>query len=257
MERRACQTYSKRYCWRQAAPTGIRLAKKRFSMSGPSSMRVGFVVKRYPRYSETFVVREILAHEQAGLEIDIFALRPPNDRHFQDLIARVRAPVHYLYLPADGLVAEELASATLTVSYFWKALAEASAMLPGLWSALEAARDESPRHIYQAVHLAREVRLKGIGHLHAVFASDAATVARLASRFADVPFSFTARAKDIFHETVRAEDLRCKLRDAAGVVTVSDYHVEYLRSHYGSAAARVRRIYNGLDLAEFPYRAPD
>ena len=32
-----------------------------------SGLRVGFVVKRYPRYSETFVVREILAHEQAGL----------------------------------------------------------------------------------------------------------------------------------------------------------------------------------------------
>ena len=33
-------------------------------------LRVGYVVKRYPRYSETFVVREILAHEEAGLEID-------------------------------------------------------------------------------------------------------------------------------------------------------------------------------------------
>ena len=37
-------------------------------MSFPDeAMRVGFVVKRYPRYSETFVVREILAHERAGL----------------------------------------------------------------------------------------------------------------------------------------------------------------------------------------------
>jgi len=36
-------------------------------------LRVGYVVKRYPRYSETFVVREILAHEEAGLEIDIFS----------------------------------------------------------------------------------------------------------------------------------------------------------------------------------------
>ena len=34
--------------------------------------RVGFVVKQYPRYSETFIVREILAHEEAGLAIEIF-----------------------------------------------------------------------------------------------------------------------------------------------------------------------------------------
>ena len=58
--------------------------------------RVGYVVKRYPRYSETFIVNEILAHEAAGLEIDIFALRPPTDAHFQGAIARVRAPVQYV-----------------------------------------------------------------------------------------------------------------------------------------------------------------
>jgi glycosyltransferase involved in cell wall biosynthesis len=219
-------------------------------------VRVGFVVKRYPRYSETFVVREILAHEEAGLPIEIFALRPPNDRHFQDLIGRVRAPVNYLYLPAEGLVSENLASATLPVFHFWRALAEASTVFPGLFAALEEARNEQPRHVYQAVLLAREVQRKGIGHLHAPFASDAATVTRYAARFAGVPFSFTARAKDIFHESVSHDDLRGKLRDAAGVVTVSDYHLEYLRRTYGPLAARVQRIYNGLDLEEFRYRAP-
>jgi glycosyltransferase involved in cell wall biosynthesis len=81
-------------------------------------------------------------------------------------------------------------------------------------------------------------------------------VARLAARFAGVPFSFTARAKDIFHQSVRSEDLHRKLREAAGVVTVSDYHVEHLRANYGAAAAQVQRIYNGLDLEEFPYQAP-
>jgi len=35
--------------------------------------RVGYVVKRYPRFSETFVVNEILAHEEAGLNIDQIA----------------------------------------------------------------------------------------------------------------------------------------------------------------------------------------
>jgi colanic acid/amylovoran biosynthesis glycosyltransferase len=226
------------------------------NMPSPEGRPVGFVVKRYPRYSETFIVREILAHEEAGLPIEIFALRPPNDRHFQDLIARVRAPVHYLYLPAEGLVAEDLASATLTVSYFWRALAEASEVLPGLFAALEEFRHEEPRHVYQAILLAREVRRMGIRHLHAPFASDAATVARCAARLARIPYSFTARAKDIFHESVKYEDLRRKFRDAAGVVTVSDFHLEHLRKTFGSLAAHVQRIYNGLDLDEFPYRSP-
>jgi glycosyltransferase involved in cell wall biosynthesis len=219
-------------------------------------LRVGFVVKRYPRYSETFIVREILAHEEAGVAIDIFALRAANDGHFQDLIARVQAPVNYLYFPSEGALPEALTSATVLASHFWKSLVDASRLVPGLWAALEGVQGEEARHVYQAVELACHVYRKGIRHLHAPFASDAATIARLGARLAGISYSFTARAKDIFHESVQHEDLRRKLRDAAGVVTVSDYHLHYLRQTYGPLATHVQRIYNGLDLEEFPYRAP-
>jgi len=232
----------------------IRAGK--FGLAGDPVMKVGFVVKRYPRYSETFVVREILAHEQTGLPIEIFALRPPNDGHFQDLISRVRARVNYVYMPSEGKVSEEITGAALPMAHFWSALAEASDVLPGLWEALAHAKNVEARHVYQAVVLARQVKLKGVGHLHAPFASDAATVARLAALFAGISYSFTARAKDIFHETVRPDDLRRKLRDASGVVTISDFHLDYLRRTFGTSAARVERIYNGLDLEEFGYRAP-
>jgi glycosyltransferase involved in cell wall biosynthesis len=117
-------------------------------------------------------------------------------------------------------------------------------------------RDAQARDIYQALQLAREVRSKHLDHLHAPFASDVATVARLGAQLAGVTYSFTARAKDIFHESVQPEDLRQKLRDAAGVVTVSDYHLDYLRQTYGPLASHVQRVYNGLDLDEFPYEAP-
>src|SRR2546425_4373146 len=231
-------------------------------MKGASSMalteplRVGYVVKRYPRYPEPFAVREILAHEEAGLEIDIFSLRPPDDGRFQDVIARVQAPVNYLYLSDADLVAEDLATAPLLISHFWRTLVEASEVLPGLWAALEEARSEEAHYVYQAAMLARQVRLRGIRHLHAHFASAATTVARLAARFAGVPYSFTAHAKDIFLESVRPEDLRRKLSGAAAVITVSDYNVDYLRRTYGPAAARVQRVYNGLNLNEFPYDPP-
>jgi glycosyltransferase involved in cell wall biosynthesis len=220
-------------------------------------MRVGFVVKRYPRYSETFVVREILAHEAAGLEIQIFSLRPCDDTHFQDLIARVRGPVNHLCFPAPGLQPDVLTSTSVTAANFWLRLADAARVLPSLWAELDGMRDEQARDVYQAAQLAYQVRQSGIQHLHAPFASDAATVARLAARMAGVSYSFTARAKDIFHASVDPEDLRQKLRDAAGVVTISDYHLDYMRRTYGPLAAHVQRIYNGIDLEEFPYRRPD
>lgn len=50
----------------------------------------------YPRFSETFIVNELLAHEEAGLELDVFSLRPPADGRFHPALARVRAPVTYL-----------------------------------------------------------------------------------------------------------------------------------------------------------------
>jgi glycosyltransferase involved in cell wall biosynthesis len=104
--------------------------------------------------------------------------------------------------------------------------------------------------------LARETRLRGIDHLHAHFATASTTVARLAARFARIPYTMTAHAKDIFHESVRPEDLRRKLQDAAGTVTISDYNLEYLHESYGPAAEDVRRIYNGLELERFPYEEP-
>lgn len=135
-------------------------------------MKVGYVVKRYPRYSETFIVNEILAHERAGLELEIFALRPTTDTHFQDAISRVQAPV--THLRAAGIKPLD----------FWLALQETAGVLPGFWERLEVARGEDSRDVYQAAMLAREVRLRGIEHLHAHFGTAAATVTRLAARFA-------------------------------------------------------------------------
>ncbi|WP_198806089.1 glycosyltransferase family 4 protein [Leptolyngbya sp. BL0902] len=207
-------------------------------------MSIAYVLKRYPRYSETFVVSEILAHEATGLEIKIFALRPPMDTHFQDIISRVKAPVRYLPSGAGRR------------TNFWQALQAAADMLPQFWSRLAMAAGEPVQEVYQAALLACEAVAQGITHFHAHFGTSATTVARLASHFTDIPYTFTAHAKDIFHETVQPDDLRRKLNDAAAVVTVSDYNMQYLRQQYGESAASVQRIYNGLDLEQFAYAEP-
>ncbi len=207
-------------------------------------MRVAYVLKRYPRYSETFIVNEILAHEAAGLDVDIFSLRLPEETSFQDAISRVRSQVTYLHARRARL------------DEFWNGISEASEAIPDLFQKLEHAKSARPELVLQAAWLAREAISRGITHLHAHFGTEATAVARLASHFAEVPYTFTAHAKDIFHEYVVHEDLERKLSDAANVVTVSDYNVEYLRDEYGDAASGVRRIYNGLDLEGFSYSAP-
>ncbi|MGH3089942.1 MAG: glycosyltransferase [Rubrobacteraceae bacterium] len=208
-------------------------------------MKVAYVLKRYPRYSETFIVNEILAHEAAGLEPDIFSLRLPEEASFQDSISRVRARVTYLAAARRARVPE-----------FWRDVEATSRVIPDIFSKLECARGEDVEEIHQSLMLAREIRLRSIDHLHAHFGTSATGVARLASRFAEIPYTFTAHAKDIFHENVVHADMERKLSDAASVVTVSDFNVEYLREEYGEAASGVGRIYNGLELDRFEYEEP-
>lgn len=206
-------------------------------------MKIGYVVKRYPRYSETFIVNEILEHERAGLDIEIFALRPPTDSHFQGAIADVRAAVHYVDPPAG-------------VSNFWSRLSDAARSLPGTWPAMAAAAGMEARDVFQAVQLAVLGRDLGVDVLHAHFATSATDVARLTGRITRIPFTFTAHAKDIFHQSVDTDTLRRKLHDAAAVVTVSDYNLQYLHSSFPDVSGNVRRIYNGLDLPRFPFTLP-
>ncbi|HEY9767192.1 MAG TPA: glycosyltransferase [Coleofasciculaceae cyanobacterium] len=221
-------------------------------------IKVGYVLKRYPRYCETFVVNEILAHEAAGLDIDIFALRPTCDSHFQNIIAKVRASVTYIRKPTQGRVSDSLNSLSPTpASYFWAELQEVALVIPDFWRKLGFAAGERASVVYQAAWLAREVCLRQITHLHAHFGSVATSVARLAAHFADISYTFTAHAKDIFHDSVIPEDMTRKIADSAVVVTVSDYNRRYLKQVYGSVAHGVQRIYNGLDLDRFTYVSPE
>ncbi len=221
------------------------------------SIKVGYVLKRYPRYSETFVVNEILAHETVGLDINIFALRPTCDSHFQNIISQVRASVTHIPKPVQGRVSSSLNTLSPTpASYFWAELQEIALVIPDFWHKLPFAAGERASVVYQAACLGREVRLRNITHLHAHFGTVATSVARLAAHFADVPYTFTAHAKDIFHNSVNPEDLKRKIRDSAAIVTVSDYNSHYLRQVYGSVADGVHRVYNGLDLTQFAYASP-
>ena len=207
-------------------------------------LHIAYVVKRYPRFSETFIVNEILAHEAAGRSVEIFSLYPPNDTHFQSTLSQVRAPV--TYLTADGLRAPDL----------WSELLRTATVLPDFWRTLATLRGTEAREVFQAARLARLVRDRGIDLLHAHFATTSTSVAHAAARFAQIPYTFTAHAKDIFHESASDADLERKLAGAARVITVSDFNVRYLRDKFGPAADQVRRLYNGLDLSRFNYTSP-
>jgi glycosyltransferase involved in cell wall biosynthesis len=203
--------------------------------------RVGYILKQYPRLSETFILNEILAHEAAGLHVHIFSLHLPNETFAHDEVARVRARVDYL------------PNIPITLREIGKVLIEVSDMLDPEDCAAAIRDSKSLQLLWQASRIAAIAQSADLTHLHAHFATDPAWVARIASILAGLPYSFTAHAKDIFHESVDSTRLRKLARDASGIVTVSDFNVSYLQDILGADACPIHRIYNGLDLADFPY----
>ncbi|MEQ3553101.1 glycosyltransferase [Pseudonocardia nematodicida] len=202
--------------------------------------RIGYVLKRYPRLSETFVVQEILAREAAGERIAIAALRPAGDPCFHPAVAAVRAPVTWVPRPTGS-------------EALWEAMERALPELPRVLPELLALR---PADAVQVLHVAQWVRETGVTHLHAHFATIATTVARLAGRLAGVPYSFTAHAKDLYHHDVDHDAVRAMLAEAHHVVTISDHNARWLADTFGAAAARVARVHNGLDPATIRFREP-
>jgi glycosyltransferase involved in cell wall biosynthesis len=203
--------------------------------------RVAYILKRYPRFSETFIVHELLAHERAGLDVEVFALRPVDETHFQDILGRVRAPV------------SRIPEKTRDARVLWSLMSEARGRLPGFGATLDADPDVDLDDLAQSIRVALMAQERGITHLHAHFGTVATTVARLASRMLGITYTFTAHAKDIYHRYDEPVRIDRKLRDAAATVTISDYNARHLRGSFGPLADRVSVVRNGLDLSTLPW----
>ncbi|MBI4934392.1 MAG: glycosyltransferase family 4 protein [Actinobacteria bacterium] len=207
-------------------------------------LRVLYVLKRYPRLSETFVVRELLGLEAAGVSVGVDALLTPEPGAHHADVDRVAASVRYL--PRKAEWSRPMVTAHLRVGVHrpltWVRLARAARRTGG-W-----------RRFAQAGMVADRVRGDGFHHVHAHFATAAAEVARDAAALSGVTFSVTAHAKDIFHED-NTEQLPRRVAGAATVVTVSEYNVRHLADVM--PMQRVRFVPNGLPMPGAAVPSPD
>ncbi|WP_196716629.1 glycosyltransferase family 4 protein [Actinomyces trachealis] len=208
--------------------------------------RIGYVLKVYPRFSETFIVTEMLAREALGDDLSVYALRPTTDSRFHPEIARVQARVRWISRPWKGVEMWEQMAQCLDGDD----LDRFAQILPAL---LTLPGDE----VAQGLELARQVRADGIEHLHAHFASLAGRMAWIASSLTDVPYTVTTHAKDIFHESVDPAWLRRICVDADRVIAISRYNEEFLNRLLAGSRARISLRYNALELDRFPYRDPE
>ena len=222
-----------------------------------SDKQIGYLLRSYPRLSQTFILNEILALEKIGVSIQIFALTDPHEKVVQMQVNQVRAPVHYLdegIQPRSlrNMLNENAQVAWLHLTGYLRSLVYIAAN-----RGIDAGYTASNRWecFLQAVHLIYLLILnerstgKKIDHLHAHFAHDPTLIAYLMHGITGISFSFTAHARDLYqvHEKVLTD----RIRQARAVITCCAANLQYLNRIAPSQQSKFSLVYHGVNLQDF------
>jgi glycosyltransferase involved in cell wall biosynthesis len=227
---------------------------------------VGYVIKGFPRLSESFISAEVLRLERIGKRITVFALGQ-GDEIAAPVLADLTSPL--AYLPSAGSVSKNSFVGWLKimlpayVPIHWRLFRKR----PRAWvetfaTALRFAHQYRKigavrtkrsylKQFAQAGAIAEALPRAGITHLHGHFCHSATTVTWFAAQLAGCSFSFTAHAKDIYQERHNPGDLLTrKIAAASFVTTCTKANHEHLNQKAGNPP-RLHTVYHGLDTRFF------
>jgi glycosyltransferase involved in cell wall biosynthesis len=157
--------------------------------TGSGELRLAYLISQYPATSHTFISREVAALRRLGVKLDTFSIRAPSSSELEDEAIREEAQVTFIVLkqPTTSFLAAHLGTLFTRPGRYFSTLAAAFRhRVPG-------ARPFAFAFVYfaEAVLLARELRRRGITHVHNHFANSGAIVGHLAARLLGIPWSFT------------------------------------------------------------------
>ncbi|MEP6462640.1 MAG: glycosyltransferase family 4 protein [Frankiaceae bacterium] len=214
-----------------------------------------FIVRSWPRLSQTFVLDEILGLERLGLPMHIVALTAAHEAVVQAEVSSVQAPVDYLSERPERIrvVADHVRQALVAPVRYLRAVALALG---------RGERDEGYQTASRGQRLTMAVRLaaltrahsRGDGavpvHLHAHFAHDPAAVAMLAHLLTGLPWSFTGHARDLWQVAPAA--LAERVASAQFTVTCSRAGADHVRALTPAGRqSRIRLIHHGVDVERY------
>src|SRR5207302_11207126 len=161
-----------------------------------------------------------------------------------EYIARLAAPVHYAPPQEILRILERNAK---TTGKWPRDLVDQH---EGRYGPVAKAEQRARNALYFAGFFARS----GVDHVHVHFANRAAHTAVFLKEISGIPFSVTAHGQD-FMKDLGSDDLLREICNAAEFVTAeTDYSRDLLRQRCPASAAKIHRVYNGIDLERFPAR---
>lgn len=215
------------------------------------STAIGFVLKGYPRVSETFIAQEIYLLEQQGFKIEILSMRKAREPERQPIVSLIKAPVTYIpeYIWAEWgtVLKENLRTLTMHPGRYLRYLAVALTR-----SAMQ--KDDSPiKRFLQASWLISKKNLgtakAPIHHLHSHFAHTPTELTWYMSRIAGLKYSISAHAKDIY--TISQKELVERINSSEFIMTCTSYNHEFMQKLPAVQPQKVHKVYHGINLESF------
>ncbi|HEV3228196.1 MAG TPA: glycosyltransferase, partial [Solirubrobacteraceae bacterium] len=146
-----------------------------------ASLHLAYVMGRYPAVSHTFILREVQALRDVGVQVDTFSIHDSGPQHVLSAADKVEYAATYVVLPpriGRLLGAHLKAFARRPIRYLTTLGYALRAGTPGfhgrLWQLF---------YFAEAMVVWAECSRRGVRHLHAQFAHQAADVALLAAHF--------------------------------------------------------------------------
>ncbi len=211
--------------------------------NGPA--RVAYVMSRFPKLTETFILFEMLAVERQGVDVEVYPLLRERTAVMHPQAPAVVARARFLPFLSWPVVRSQLHFLRTAPRTYLRTV---WALLRGTWGSLNffvGALGILPK----TVHAARLMAAAGVTHVHCHFASHPAAAGFVIQRLTGIPFSFTAHGSDLHVDRTM---LPQKVAEAAFVVAVSEYNRELIVSDCGEQVRdKVHVIHCGVDTGVF------
>ena len=211
----------------------------------PPTGRVAYVMSRFPKLTETFVLLEMLAVERTGWKTEIYPLLRERSTvmHPEAIPAVQRA--HFMPFFSWSIFAANfyflIRQPQRYLTALWKLMWGTCGSLNFFWGGLAI--------FPKAVAFARSMQRESVTHVHAHFCNHPAAAAFIIHQLTDIPYSFTAHGSDL-HRDRRM--LREKARDAEFVVTISQYNRDIIIAECGSEVGKKLHVVRcGVDAQFF------
>jgi len=213
--------------------------------------KVAYVMSRFPKLTETFILYEMIAVEEQGVQVAVYPLLREQTAVIHPEAATFVERAHFHSFLSGAILRAHL--------HFLQQ--KPLAYLSTLWTLLQAnwgsfrfftgALGIFPKTVYFAYCMA----VDRITHVHTHFASHPAAAGFIIHRLTGIPFSFTAHGSDLHRDR---HMLREKVAEAAFVVAISNYNKELILTECGEQFRdKIAVIHCGVDTQVFQPRAED